>query len=503
MLRRRHILLVAAVLSAACGKNGGGEEAAAPAIRIEQDIDAGSNRASFTVKAVNASAVEYGISEDMPLSIQTGTTSPVTLTLSIDGLEELREYTLYARGIGPGGEKGNSVTARFYTAKGPDNMYPWESSRTAIPSFADLSLVTMGWHNYNPPVWTEERFASHVSYDGKWLFDAFLCIDGWDPVRGLSYSITPNRRSAVKDSWQDLADAWLGEDGALEKLDRAISGFGTPPSPRHIVMSVPDPVRYSEFGDPSSTTTYWGETGGETMDFSRTDHQVKACKWYMDLCRELFMRRGFKNIQLAGFYILSEELPLNPDFYKAAGQSYKAGVDDWNWSRKNWEIIIPQLSSYAHSCNEGLWWIPYRLAPGYKVWKNLGFDMVWMQPNYYWDHDAVSHPLKDTFDAIRKYGMGMELEFEFSLVASVMADGRGAPDGSGATTFYAKDVPMLRNRVREYMSMYLDSGNYGKYPIAVYSGTDAWHQLATSSDAGDKEMFREICNFITESPLKR
>ena len=52
------------------------------------------------------------------------------------------------------------------------------------------------------------------------------------------------------------------------------------------------------------------------------------------------------------------------------------------------------------------------------------------------------------------------------------------------------------------MQMYKDSGLYGTVPVAVYSGTDAWNQLATSTDPGDMEMFREICNFVLESPLR-
>ena len=97
----------------------------------------------------------------------------------------------------------------------------------------------------------------------------------------------------------------------------------------------------------------------------------------------------------------------------------------------------------------------------------------------------------------------MELEFEYSLVAGVMADGRSGPDGSGNPAFYAKDVPLLRGRLREYMQAYRDTGLYGVLPLAVYSGTDAMHQLAASSDPGDREMYHDLCQFITGSPLKR
>lgn len=483
------------LLLASCGGKEQPVRPASPGVRVSEKL-VGSYEALFEVQALDCATLHYGVTQDMPMSLETGSTGPISTEISLSGLDPLKEYILYVQGEGPAGELGNVVTLPFSTTKGP----------SGAPSFADISLVTLGWHNYNPPAWTVERFASHVSYGGKWLFDAFLCIEGWDPVRSLSYSLTNNRLSSVKESWEDLLEAWLGADGALNKLDAAISDavgeLGTPPSARYIVMSVPDPTRYRDFADKKSSTTYWGQLDGRTLDFAKTEDQLAAYRWFMDRCRSLFRERGFRYLELAGFYILSEELPLDPAFYQAAGESYSQ-ADTWNWRYKNWEILVPQVASYTHNRKEGLWWIPYHLAPGYKVWRELGLDLAFMQPNYYWDHGNISHPMSETKKALQKYRMGIELEFEYSLVASVMADGRKAPDGEGNPTFTAADVPMLRGRVREYMQMYRSTGLYGVLPFAVYSGTDAWHQLATSADPGDMEMFKELCTFIQESPLKR
>ena len=163
---------------------------------------------------------------------------------------------------------------------------------------------------------------------------------------------------------------------------------------------------------------------------------------------------------------------------------------------------MPWVAEYAHSCNEGLWWVPYHLAPGYKVWKELGFDCAFMQPNHYWD-TADQHPMSKSVAAIRQYRMGIELEFEYSLVAEVMADGRFGPDGSGNATFTKDDIPALRDRLREYFRGYKETGLYGVLPIAVYSGTDAMHQLAVSKDEGDKAFYHELCHYIIDSPLKK
>ena len=507
-MRNRFIhILAALLLLASCGGKENRREPAQPALRAELE-EASAFWASFSIQCVECASLRYGLDEDMPLGMDTPSALHEQLAIRINDLEPLTHYTLHIQGIGPEGEEGKVFTLDFETLKGPDNLYPWEARRSTTPSFADITLVTMGWHNTNPPKWTRGRFASHVRYtdpDGinHWLFDAFLCIDGWDSQRHRIYSIDASgRRSADKASWENLLDAWLGDEGALKELDAAVeeasAALGTPPSPRYVVMSVPDPIRFEYFNNRSSSTTYWGDD----LDFARVEDQVAACKWFMNQCRERFYARRFRHLELAGFYVLSESLQLDPAFYTAAGQSC-ADEDTWNWSAKNWELIVPQLSAYAHSCLEGLWWIPYHLAPGYKVWRQLGFDAAFMQPNYYWDHDAVSHPLSLTKMALQTYRMGIELEFEYSLVAGVMADGRSGPDGAGNPTFYAKDVPLLRSRLRECMQCYKDTGLYGAIPLALYSGTDALHQLASSTDPGDREMYHDLCQFIIGSQLKK
>ena len=455
---------------------------AQPAIRVEVNATE-ANYVRFTVSTIDVAAVEFGVAvrQEEAISVAkqeaTSTTGPDKLVLEWNGLDQNTSYVLCVRGIGPSGETGSWTTVPFSTAS------------YGLPSFADMTLVTMGWHNYSPPAWTPERFASHVSYvgdDGKerWLFDSFLCIDGWDPVRNLSFSITPDRKSATQDSWLYLLDAWMGSDGALLKLEKAIadaeSRIGPPPSPRYVIMSVPDPIMFQSFGDKSSSTRYWGAIDGRQMDFSQVQDQIAAYKWYIDQCRSRFARLSVPHLKLAGFYVLSEELHLSEDYYKQNGLSYGSS-DFWNSQYKRWETIIPAAAGYVHAENQGLWWIPYYLAPGYRLWDRLGIDMTFMQPNHYWDTEANEHPMSKSIQAMQQYGMGIELEFEYTILGN----------------------DSYRKKLREYLSAYKASGLYGVKPIAVYSGTDAMHQLATSTDSSDKEMYREICNFITQSPLKK
>ena len=84
--------------------------------------------------------------------------------------------------------------------------------------------------------------------------------------------------------------------------------------------------------------------------------------------------------------------------------------------------------------------------------------------------------------------MGLELEFEYSMV-------EGVNGGASAAKY--------RARFDEYLRWARDSGVYGTKSIALYSGTDAMHQLANSTAPGDREMYHKLCHFLSGSPLKK
>ena len=375
--------------------------------------------------------------------------------------------------------------------------------RESIPQYADMTLV--GWHHRQPHQWSAERLAPHVSFvdeNGRehWLFESFLFIESQDPDLHRIYSVAPSGRSAAKESWEHLLDRWLGPDGDVKALDEAVGAarkrIGKPSRRRAVILTLPDPVMLERFSDKKSSTTYWGSVDGRQLDFADVQDQIRASKWYIDEARARFKALKLKNLDLGGFYILSEDLP------NAFGET---PAERLNIQYKRWETILPALSEYIHAAGgEGLYWIPYHLAPGYKNWKQLGIDRAYMQPNYYWDlYKKGRHPFDKTIRAVKDYDMGMELEFEYSMVADVMKVEKKGPDGDGAMVFTEKDVPALRDMFREYLTRFKDAGFYGTRPFALYSGTDALHQLATSSDPEDRAMYLEICKFVIDNPMKQ
>ena len=317
-----------------------------------------------------------------------------------------------------------------------------------------------------------------------WLFQAFLFLEGSSSIHGKTFVLGAGE-SAGKDVWQYQLDLWLGKEGSVAQLEKACAEaagrIGAPEQKRGVIIGIPDAIMFQYFSDKNSSTTYWGDN----LDFARIEDRLTALEWYIDTAREMFKSLDARYLELAGFYITSEEIYLPYDI-------------DVNCRYKNWDEIAPALAQYCHDSGEGLYWIPYHLGPGYKYWKDLGIDQAWMQPNWYWDlKQEGRHPFAKTIAAIKEADMsGMELEVEYSGVAAQMTGGRMGPDGAGKLIFDENDVAALQGRVRRYMQEYKDAGFYGSKSIALYSGSNALAQLAESPLPQDRALYDDICRFV-------
>ena len=218
------------------------------------------------------------------------------------------------------------------------------------------------------------------------------------------------------------------------------------------------------------------------MDFAKSEDRVKAYKWLIDAVRAKFAEAKYKHIELIGFYVLSEELAVPGTF---------------RYEYKEHDITIKAAADYCHSINEGFYWVPYAMAPGIERSKDFGFDLVVMQPNYYWT-DA-----KWTWDQIEKTiednGLGMELEFEGThgepLKSSILSKLANGDDNPYAERNKARFQDNLDNAVAR--------GIYGERPLVLYTGTNALYELAVSKNEKDQEMYHKLGKFIINSPLKK
>lgn len=412
----------------------------------------------------------------------------------ITGLDAKSPYRVYGVGV-KGQEYGSVERADFITDEAAPDLYEWERQRDGYPEFADLMLIPGGYSGKTPFKWDKERitpFVSYIDIDGTehWLHEAFLFIGGSDALRGRQLCITPDGKSGTKASWIDFLEYWFMNDGGVvpvldEVIEEVKGRIGDLGHKHYIVMTLPDPIMFEEFGNKNSSTTYWGKIDDKQMDFSKLEDQIAAYKWFINQIREKWEESSPRNLELAGYYILSEELVDEPT--------------GWNYQYKRWDKILPSVSKYIHYLNSGLFWIPYYMADGYDNTRNLGIDQAYMQPNKYWDYDRTKS-WSDIADAMRKYGLGMELEFEgthgegLQICSSILEKLSNGKDNDMAAT--------NKQLFRDYLNFFKQQGFYGEVPIAVYTGTNAMYELAVSKEPEDVEMYHEYCRFIIDNPLR-
>ena len=194
---------------------------------------------------------------------------------------------------------------------------------------------------------------------------------------------------------------------------------------------------------------------------------------FIDQVRRKFDEANYQYVELAGFYIISEEIVVSP-----------AVEDGWNHELKRSEEVVPPVAEYLHALNECLCWIPYNRAGGYKRWKQVGVDYAYMQPNHFWD-DKNEHPLPRFFSDIKANNLAMEFEFDEALL-------EGKPN-----------CDVYKKRFREYISNAKSEGIYGKQPLSYYHGTNGFYDLWASPAEKDKELYHEFCQFVTGNPLRK
>lgn len=373
-------------------------------------------------------------------------------------------------------------------------LYDWEKDE--IRPIADAVICYGGHESRNPYLWTPERFHETVAYTDEngqehWFFDNMIVMELWDDDYAVTYSIANDGRySSRKEHWQRQIDYWFSKENGFAALEASIadvaSRIGNPPTKRGIIFSLPDPVYFEHYTDAmkgtNRNTVYWGEIDGVQMDFAKAEDRVKAYKWMVDAVRAAFAEADYKHVELIGFYVLSEELSVPGSF---------------RYEYKEHDITIKATADYCHSVGEGFYWVPYAMAPGIERGKDFGFDLVVMQPNYYWTDAKWSWDQIEK--AIEEHDLGMELEFEGThgepLTSSILSKLK-----NGEPNPYAD-----RNKARfqEYLDNARSRGIYGTRPLVLYPGTNALYELAVSDDAKDREMYHKLGKFIIESPLKK
>jgi hypothetical protein len=314
----------------------------------------------------------------------------------------------------------------------------------------DLVLIYQGGtHRLD---WTQEDFEPYVVHEDaqgnrNWFFDGFLFLEFKDG-KGRCFASRYEKLGARKTEWIWLMDRIFEKERALSALNATIQQqidvLGAPPHKHQVVLGLPEPI-------PDQKD--WGQIEGSALDFSNEKDKFSACRWYIDEISARFKSADFKNLELAGFYWISEDIVTS-----------KA-------------LTIP-IGDYIRQQNRQFYWIPYWSATGFSDWKALGFDVAYLQPNHFFTPKIPDQRLDDACQLAHTNHMGMEVEFD----ADALADQKNSS----------------RERLVAYLDHFEKNGVFDQSAIAYYEGGGAIIRFAKSKNPDDKALMDRLANLVQQ-----
>lgn len=180
---------------------------------------------------------------------------------------------------------------------------------------------------------------------------------------------------------------------------------------------------------PNPNVSDWGTLAGKPINFATPEDRLAAVQWFIQQAMQDWNESHYTNLHLAGFYWDNESIDLG-----VAGE----------------ETLVKTTAHTIHALGRRFYWIPYFDAPGYKIWRQLGFDVAMMQPNFAFQ--SLTNPIRltEAAELAQHYGMGLEMEFPYQVLNPVPASPTAL---SGTNRYllyqdaalaygYAKDVPL-------------------------------------------------------------
>ena len=130
---------------------------------------------------------------------------------------------------------------------------------------------------------------------------------------------------------------------------------------------------------------------GKSESLRTVDARIEAVKWYVRRFYEMYDPADYPNLEFAGWYWFHESI----DTFEGDPE------------------VIKGTSDYLHTIGDQLFWIPYFCAEGYQTWKDVGFDVCCMQPNFAFDERVGIKRLETAADIIRMNNMCIEIEADY------------------------------------------------------------------------------------------
>ncbi len=194
---------------------------------------------------------------------------------------------------------------------------------------------------------------------------------------------------------------------------------------------------------PGKRATNFGTLGDKSLNFSKMEDRKYAIKWMIDEQISRFEQKGYKNLDLVGFYWLEE---------------FIVDSDDTQ--------LLNYASDYLHSKGLKFIWIPWYKANGYDRWESYGFDVACMHPNLMWMAYHDPSRARTSASLSEKYGMCMEMEVDSKVTQD---------------EYFARYLNYLDGGLNTSMmnsiKMYYQDGKPAIYYNACYSTNERYRQV--------------------------
>ncbi|MBE9916387.1 DUF4855 domain-containing protein [Paenibacillus donghaensis] len=349
------------------------------------------------------------------------------------------------------GTDGQADGAVTVPAEHPQFLAPGE----ATAGIRNLGLLYNGVYANGLGDWSKERIIPNISYvdkDGNpkdWLFDGVLYL-GLNSPQGHDYGLGETNL----DEWNWYLDKTFKADGDMQHLNEATKEvaekLGQPDQKEKVVLMVPNP---------GESIRNFGNIDGENLSFNAADggeekafaNRVKAIQWWLNEVEKRWGEADYSNLELVGIYWLDEQISTS-----------KSGPN-----------LLKETSNAIHAKNLKFFWIPHFM--GYKVfmWKDVGFDAVAFQPNYFFeamDYDR----LEDAANLAKQYNISNEVEF----------DDRMLTDG------------VFRERYIDYLNSGVESGLMQNGFRAYYQGNNAVFNAAVNKDPSTRVLYDWLYQYV-------
>lgn len=231
---------------------------------------------------------------------------------------------------------------------------------------------------------TVEQYLPHVAYIDRngaikdTFFDAFLYL----PYTAFNYSDAAKTAAG----WHYYIDNVFSPGRNFNALEQATGivkeKLGLPDYKVKVFFSILYTFPTSEsFGDLAGD--------GKNLNFHCIEDRKAAVKWTVDEYIKRYNALPHNNTELGGFYWFEE---------------FIAYADPHEIE------LISFARDYLHSLGYKIFWIPYYQSAGFSDWKELGFDIACMQPNYAFNKTIPVERLYDNAEITKMLGMCVELE---------------------------------------------------------------------------------------------